>query len=30
MLDTLRPLAATPFALAVEDPAYQDSFVAGA
>ncbi|WP_437731178.1 homogentisate 1,2-dioxygenase [Sorangium sp. So ce1335] len=29
MLDTTRPLAATPFALAVEDPGYQDSFIAG-
>ncbi|WP_437285359.1 homogentisate 1,2-dioxygenase [Sorangium sp. So ce406] len=30
MLDTIRPLTATPAALAVEDPAYQDSFIAGA
>ncbi|AUX45789.1 homogentisate 1,2-dioxygenase [Sorangium cellulosum] len=30
MLDTTRPLAATPAALAVEDPGYQDSFIAGA
>ncbi|WP_437291195.1 homogentisate 1,2-dioxygenase [Sorangium sp. So ce406] len=30
MLDTTRPLTATPAALAVEDPAYQDSFIAGA
>ncbi|WP_437475669.1 homogentisate 1,2-dioxygenase [Sorangium sp. So ce1014] len=29
MLDTIRPLAATPAALAVEDPGYQDSFIAG-
>lgn len=30
MLDTIRPLTATQAALAVEDPAYQDSFIAGA
>ncbi|WP_437979725.1 homogentisate 1,2-dioxygenase [Sorangium sp. So ce117] len=29
MLDTIRPLSATAAALAVEDPGYQDSFIAG-